>query len=257
MGTIESGSETDGPEWDAQSMDLRKAWEEQAARWLDWARTPKHDSFWAYSGSFFNDIVPDGLGLVLDLGCGEGRVSRLLAESAQQVIAIDSSPTLIREARAADLQSVYLVGDASRLPFESESFRTVVAYNSLMDLNDVPAGVAEATRVLKTGGLFCICILHPVGDVGRFPNEDEDAPFMIDDYYKSQLYEQCHERDGLQMTFNSWHHPLSHYTDSLQASGLLIDRIKEPLPDYEALGRRQWPRAERIPMFMFIRAVKP
>lgn len=238
-------------------MDLRKVWEERAFQWRDWARTPSHDSFWAYSGAFFADIVPDQPGVVLDVGCGEGRVARALADKADQVVALDSSRTLIREARAADVHSLYLVGDATRLPFQSKSFDTIVAYNSLMDLDDVAGGVAESARVLKPDGTLCVCILHPIGDAGQFANEDEGAPFLIGNYLQSHRYDERHERDGLEMTFTSWHHPLGHYTHAIHQAKLLIDRITEPVPDYDALGRRRWTRAERIPMFLFIRAVKP
>lgn len=238
------------------TVDLRQVWERRAKDWLAWARTPKHDSFWAYSGSFFEEVVPEQPGVVLDVGCGEGRVARALKDRSASLVALDSSPTLVSEAKALDSRSFYVIGDGTKLPFASESFDTVVAYNSLMDLNDLHAGVSEAARVLRTSGSFCVCILHPVGDIGHFASDEEDAPFLIDNYYEAQRYEQRHDRAGLTMTFNSWHHPLGDYTDALQTAGLLIDRLTEPLPDYDALGRRQWTRAERIPMFLFLRAVK-
>ena len=237
-------------------MDLRKVWEERAEQWRDWARTPLHDSYWAYSGAFFDDIVPRDPGVVLDVGCGEGRTARSIVGRADRVIGIDSSPTLIRYAVAADTASGYLVGDATMLPFPDGSFDTVLAYNSLMDLDDMPRGVAEAARVLRPDGAFCVCIVHPVGDAGRFRNDDEDAPFVTSDYLGSTRYDLRHERAGLEMTFSSWHHPLGHYTAAFEAAGLLIERLREPVPDYEALGRRQWTRAERIPLFLFVRAVK-
>ncbi|MDQ3982408.1 MAG: class I SAM-dependent methyltransferase [Actinomycetota bacterium] len=237
-------------------MDLRRVWESRAAQWRDWARTPRHDSYWAYSGGFFDEIVPQDAGVVLDIGCGEGRVTRALANRARQVTGIDSSPTLVRDAADADGESDYLVADATMLPFRDGSFDTVVAYNSLMDLDDMPRGVAEAARVLRPNGRFCVCVLHPFGDAGEFASDDEDAPFLVEDYLVSHRYDQRHERDGLEMTFTSWHHPLARYTEAFETAGLPIERLREPLPDFAALGRRQWTRAERIPMFLFLRAVK-
>lgn len=46
-------------------------------------------------------------------------------------------------------------------------------------------------------------------------------------------------------------------TSAISEAKLLIDRLTEPVPDYIAIGRRQWTRAERIPMFLFLRAIKP
>ena len=227
-------------------------------QWREWARTPGHDAYWAYYKSFFQDVAPSDPGLALDIGCGEGRVTRSLAERSETVVGIDSSPTLVRDAAAADAASTYLVTDATALPFKNRSFDTVVAYNSLMDLNDMPAGVAEAARVLKVGGRFCVCVLHPLRDAGAFDTEELDSPFVISDYFESRRYEERFERNGLDMTFTSWRYPISSYTEAFERAGLLIERLREPLPDPHTTTRRpDWKRSGRIPLFLFIRALKP
>ncbi len=145
--------------------------------------------------------------------------------------------------------------DASQLPFRSDSFDTVVAYNSLMDLNDMPQGIAEASRVLKTGGRFCVCVVHPIQGAGAFTSDEDDASFEVTNYLESRHYEDHFERDGLEMTFSSWRYPLAQYIDSFEEAGLLIERLKEPLPN---LSRKpDLKRLERIPMFLFLRALKP
>ena len=80
------------------------------------------------------------------MGCGEGRVTRDLASRGHRVVAIDASPTLIRAARDADATGRYSVVDAAALPFEDGAFDLVVAYNSLMDVQDMPAAVDEIGR---------------------------------------------------------------------------------------------------------------
>lgn len=236
-------------------MDLRKVWDQRAAEWRDWARTPGHDSYWAYSDSFFLDIVPKNPGTTLEIGCGEGRVTRRLVERSTVVVAVDTSPTLIAFAADADEAANYTVADATILPFKSDIFDTVVAYNSLMDLDDMPKGAAEAGRVLKSGGHFCVCVLHPLRDAGHFTSEDVDAPFGISHYFESRRYEESFERNGLQMTFTSWHHPLGEYSAALERSGFLIERLTEPVPD--ASKKPELQRSHRIPMFLFLRALKP
>ncbi len=236
-------------------MDLRKVWEQRAAQWRAWARTPGHDAYWAYSDAFFAEIVPQHPATVLEIGCGEGRVTRTLADRSDAAFGIDTSPTLLGDAIEADTNSRYVLGDATMLPFRTESFDTVVAYNSLMDLNDMRQGVAEAARVLKHDGRFCICVLHPIEDAGQFASDEDDASFMLADYLQARRYEDRFARDGLEMTFSSWHYPLADYAEALESAGLLIERLREPRPDLSK--KPDLTRAQRIPMFLFLRGVKP
>ena len=85
-------------------------WEADATRWIAWARKPGHDSYWYYRDAFFGDIVPEPRERTLDLACGEGRVSRDLAERGHRVTGVDGSPTLVRAARDADRSGRYVVG---------------------------------------------------------------------------------------------------------------------------------------------------
>jgi ubiquinone/menaquinone biosynthesis C-methylase UbiE len=107
-------------------------WEQQAEQWLRWARTPGHDAYWSYSPSFFDTILPRPGRRTLEIGCGEGRVARDLARRGHTVVALDTSPTLVRSAKAADPAGRYVLADAASLPFHDASFDLVVAYNSLM-----------------------------------------------------------------------------------------------------------------------------
>jgi SAM-dependent methyltransferase len=237
-------------------VDLRKIWEKRAPDWLEWARTPGHDSYWYYSAGFLDEIVPRSPVYVLDVGCGEGRVARDLASRKHTVVAIDSSGFLITKAREADPRSAYLVGDGTLLPFPDGRFDVVTAYNSLQDMNDMPAAVREAARVLRHNGRFCVCTVHPMWDAGRFVSEESDADFSISgSYFEARTYEESFERDGLQMTFTSWRYSLERYARALEDAGLLIERVREPQPDQPFTDRRR-ERSQRVPMFLFIRAVK-
>ena len=54
-------------------------WSRIATEWMAWARAPNHDEFWAYRGSLIA-FIGQGDSDALDVGCGEGRVSRVLKE---------------------------------------------------------------------------------------------------------------------------------------------------------------------------------
>ena len=235
------------------------SFEWQAGSWLRWARTPGHDSYWHFREAFFDAIVPAPGRLTLEVGCGEGRVARDLARRGHAVVALDASPTLAASASTADPDGRYLAADAAALPFGDECFDLVVAYNSLMDVEDMPAAVAEAARVLQAGRPLCVCVTHPTADAGRFQSKEPGAPFVIGGSYLGRhRVEELFERDGLQMTFTGWRYPLEDYARALEDAGLLIERLREPAAPASALtARAGYERWQRLPSFLHLRTVKP
>jgi SAM-dependent methyltransferase len=229
-------------------------WEDRAAGWIAWARTPGHDGYWAYRDSFF-ELLPAPGGRALEIGCGEGRVCRDLRERGYDVVGLDASPTLVAAARELDPRGEYVVAAAEALPFADGSFDPVVAYNSLMDVDDLPAAVRDAARVLAPGGRFCACVLHPIADAGRWTSRDDDASFLIEQPYSAERdYALPIARDGLEFTFASRRYPLESYARALEDAGLLLEATREPRP---AAGSRGEGRAARVPVFLHLRAVKP
>lgn len=229
-------------------------WEEQADDWIAWARLP-NDAYWFYREAFF-ELVPAPGGRALEVGCGEGRVARDVAARGHDVVAVDSSPTLIGAARQADPGGEYRLADAAALPFDDESFGLAVAYNSLMDMDDMEGAVREVSRVLRPGGRFCICVTHPVNDAGRFEHDRPGAAFLVDVYRGRRRYDETFELDGRTMHFLSWCYPLESYTRALEDAGFLIEAFREPAVDKSSVSPRG-ERRLRIPNFLFIRALKP
>jgi SAM-dependent methyltransferase len=232
-------------------------WEGRAAEWLAWARTPGFDAYWRYRDAFF-ELVPPPSGRTLEVGCGEGRVSRDLVARGHRVTALDASPTLLNAAAEQEPGAEYVLGAAEALPFPDASFALVVAYNVLMDVADMAAAVAEAARVLEPGGSLCACVTHPVADAGRFAHDGDDAPFVVDgSYLGARRFEMRMERDGRAMTFDGMAYPLEDYAAALEAAGLAIEAVREPAPAPPAPDDRDWPRWRRIPMFLMLRCRRP
>jgi SAM-dependent methyltransferase len=223
--------------------------EERAQGWLAWARTPGHDAYWIYRHAFF-DLVPAPGAVTLEVGCGEGRVARDLGARGHRVTGLDPSPTLVSAAAEADPAGHYVVGLAEALPFDDGVFDLVVAYNSLMDVDDMPVAVSEAARVLAPGGRLCACITHPLQTASTWDREDEGTPLVVSEaYLDRRRMDVAVERGGLEFTFAGWCYPLEAYTRALEETGLLIEAIREPT---DPAGGR-W---ARVPMFLMWRALK-
>lgn len=134
---------------------MSQGFEDRAADWIRFAGAERHDAYWAYRDAFF-ELLPASPATTLEVGYGEGRVPRDLRALGHDVTGLDASPTLVGAARDADPGGTYVVGDALALPFGDGAFDLVVAYNSLIDVEDMPVAVAGAGRVLRPGGCFCL-----------------------------------------------------------------------------------------------------
>lgn len=93
---------------------------------------------------------------ILDVGCGGGLLSNFLAEQGHTVTGIDLSAPSLQVAKERDkTQRVdYIRADALNLPFEQESFDVVCAMDILEHVAQPEQLIAQASRVLKPGGLF-------------------------------------------------------------------------------------------------------
>jgi SAM-dependent methyltransferase len=232
-------------------MHLRDAWERNAADWVLWARTPGHDSYWRFHRDSFLDLLPAPGRLTLDIGCGEGRLTRDLQAVGHRTIGIDSSRTLIEAAGAADPGGEYVLSDAASLPFSDGQADLAVAFMSLQDMDDMAGAVHEAARVLAPGGRLVLAVVHPINSGHQL---DRDHPerrlVMTEDYFDRRYYCDDIERDGLRMTFESRHWTLQDYFDALLDAGLLVDGLRE-------IGLDDHPRWSRYPLALHVRAVKP
>ena len=104
---------------------------------------------------------------VLDLGCGAGWASRLLAQQVAggerpgQVIGIDVSDEMIRRARAASTSFenlMFVVGSAEQIPWEENFFDKVLSVESFYYYGDQERALAELFRVIAPKGELYILI---------------------------------------------------------------------------------------------------
>jgi SAM-dependent methyltransferase len=176
--------------------DTRKLWNTNAAAWTELSRA----GFDVYrdlvnTPAFFALLPPvDGLSC-LDLGCGEGHNTRLLAGRGARIVALDVAESFIAAAAAQEQQGIrYLVGDGAFLPFRRASFDAVTAFMSLMDVADPERTLREVARVLRPGGFVQFSVLHPVmsAPIGRWVKDDQgvrQARVVGEYFYQGPLTE--------------------------------------------------------------------
>jgi SAM-dependent methyltransferase len=195
------------------------------------------------------DTVGDVQGLrVLDLACGQGRLSRALARRGATVVGADISDALLdiaRAAEAAEPLGVRYVGidAASPVALSGEAFDLVICNFGLSDIDDLDAALSTVGRVLRPDGLFLFAILHPC-----FPGWGGDAPssWPPGSSYFDEGWWQA-ENPGFRGKVGANHRTLSTYVDALVAHGLDLERLIEPPPT-------EWPvPAPTVPVYLVAR----
>jgi SAM-dependent methyltransferase len=234
---------------------LRRAWDAEAAAWVAWARTPGHDHyFWHLTLPALLALLPEPGALTVDVGCGEGRVARELRARGHRVVGIEGSPALAAAAREADPDFEVHVADAAAMPLDDGCADLAVASMSLLNMDDLDGVAREVARILRPGGRFAFSTVHPMNSLK--PLGDWEAAGRS--YFADYAYAETRTRGGLTMTFHDAHRPLSAYLGAIERAGLLVEAVREPVPDDAHVA--DFPEVERWrrePSFLAVRALRP
>ncbi|WP_144900836.1 class I SAM-dependent methyltransferase [Halobellus captivus] len=102
---------------------------------------------------------------VLDLAGGTGRASRGLRPTGIDPVVVDISAGMLTRAR--DAGHAVVRGDVGRLPIADDSVDAAVVVDALHHLPDPGAGLSEAARVIRPGGVLVVQEFHPRTPLGR------------------------------------------------------------------------------------------
>ena len=257
--------------------EVGRFWNGNAEAWTKLARAG-YDVYRDYLNTpAFFALLPDVAGLEgLDIGCGEGHNTRLLARRGARVTGIDIAETFVAYARKAEAEEPlgieYRVASAVALPFEDESFDFATGFMSFMDVPETDRVLAEGHRVLRPGGFLQFSICHPCFDTPHRRNLRDSGgrtyAIEVGDYFRNL--------EGEVSEWLFWAAPpeataglpkfrtplftrtLSQWLNLLIDAGFRLERLAEPRPSDETI--RECPAlqdAQVVSYFLHVRARKP
>lgn len=224
---------------------------------------------------------------ILDIACGQGFFSRAYSSAGAKVIGCDISIELIEKAQAqktagADIE--YYVAPADSLSFiENNSVDVATCTLALQNIENLSGAIAEASRVLRSGGKFIFVINHPAFRIpgnsdwvweknkeegkmekGKETSQQEIMFRRVDSYMsdnRTKIDMTPGEKDEKKKRFTvSFHRPLQSYFKALNKAGLTVTRLEEWISHKKS---QKGPRSEEedrmrkeIPMFLCVEARK-
>ena len=158
----------------------QEAWDAGAHDWVQRIRSGMSGRVHAHDASVY-ELLPPPSGLTLDVGCGEGRITRELGARGYDVIGVDSSEALVAEARAADPDGRYEVASIDAIPVSDGATELAVCVNVVPHVHDLDAAARELARVLAPGGTLLIGTIHPIAQAGTC--DEASGELRVRDYY--------------------------------------------------------------------------
>ncbi len=249
-------------------------WNGNAETWTQLARAG-YDVYRDYLNTpAFLAMLPDVRGLSgIDIGCGEGHNTRLIAKQGAALVGIDIADVFIRHAAEAEqkepLGIEYRVASAVEIPFPAQHFDFATAVMSLMDVPETDRALAEAFRVIKPGGFLQFSITHPCFDTPHRRNlrNEKGLTYAIEvgDYFRNLNGDVTEWLFGaapkeLKQTLPKFKIPrftrtVSEWLNILVGTGFVIERVEEPKPSDETV--RKCPDvqdAQVVAYFLHVRA---
>ena len=150
---------------------------------------------------------------ILEIGCGTGKNTPLLAEIGKRVCALDLSVGMLTKARAKpQLELVsFVLADLTRpWPWRLHCADLVVCNLVLEHIQDLNFIFSEASKVLTPGGQLFLCELHPFrqyqGTLARFQREQETIEIPAFVHHISDFIEAAAQSGLALSSLKEWWH---------------------------------------------------
>ncbi len=194
---------------------------------------------------------------VLDVGCGEGRFARMLAERGAHVVGLDPTVSLLKSAHNRG-DARYVCANGERLPLQADSIDLVVSYVALIDIPDFRAAISEMARVCAPGGKVLVANLNSFATTLPNPwlrkEAGEKLHFVVENYFPERG--ETVSWAGIEVI--NYHRPLAAYLQAFLDSGLQLRKFQEPRPSPDLVQQVPSMRDnDRIAFFYVAEWVKP
>lgn len=202
-----------------------------------------------------------GRSRVIDVGCGEGQLSRLATEvGATSVVGVDPTEAQVGEAVRRGGGPAYTRAASHQLPFRARRFDAAVACLVFEHVDRLDESLTEIARVLCAGGRFLLFLNHPLLQTpgsGWIDDQIIDPPekyWRVGPYLVEQRTVEEVE-PGVHIEFV--HRTLSRYVNGLVDAGLVLRHMEEPPPPPGFLVRApEYTEAATIPRLLLLVAEK-
>ena len=188
---------------------------------------------------------------ILDAGCGQGYLSRLLAKRGASVIGIEPAEALyayvLRREQTERLGITYLQADLSTWVSSPKQFDYVIANMVLMDIPDYQPALLNCVAALKPSGGLLVSLLHPCFEEAGAAWKDKGF-VEVRDYFR--------ERPVKQQYGHFIHRPLSTYLNSIIQAGCTLQQIIESQLEKTVAERYAAERYWSVPGYIVIFATK-
>lgn len=248
--------------------DIKHYWDENAENWFYLSQ--RGIDIWRdeVNTPAFLDLLPDIHDKIgLDIGCGDGHNSRLIAQRCGKLIALDISEKMLHLAKQHDNPDniTWVNINSEKIPFPSGYFDFVVATMSLMDIMNLETVLAEVHRVLSSDGFFQFSIVHPCFNEfkGKWvSNENNIVGFLMKDYFaetKGEIHRWQHAKSPPNTPlFNvpRFLRPLNEWLNILINAGFKLITVCEPSANDKAIQRYPELNSTRIVAHSLIMRLK-
>ncbi len=194
---------------------------------------------------------------IIDIGCGQGFLTKLLAKNSNEIVGIDISGNniILAKRNCNNISNITLINSDIESYFKEarkNKFSTVIANMFLMTVQNLDKIIDEIASIIKPSGHFIFTITHPFfwSYYWQYNNKDwfnyKEEIIIEADFRISKEY--------LDKTTTHVHRSLEKYVNCLFKSGFLIEKILEPFP-IKKLAEK-YPHKWEYPRFMAIKCIK-